>query len=49
MVAVISQLILNKKKDKNTTGHPDGQSADIDKGKGFVPQNIPKSNFQIIT
>jgi hypothetical protein len=48
MVAVIGQLILHEKKDQDAAGHPDGQPADIDQGKGFVPQNIPHRDLKVV-
>src|SRR5450631_1234449 len=48
MELIITQFIPDPEQDENAASHADGQSGNIDQGKGLMPDDIPDGNFQVI-
>jgi hypothetical protein len=46
--SIISQFILNPKKNQSRTGHPNGETGNIDDGKSFSLPEISNSSFEIV-
>jgi hypothetical protein len=43
-----TQFVLHKQQNQNAAGHSDSQPGNIDKGKSFMPLDVPECDFDII-
>jgi hypothetical protein len=48
VILVIAQLMLNPKENQYGADHANRQSADVEKGKSFLPDQIPECDFKIV-
>ena len=48
MEGVEAQLVGNKEPDQDAAGQADGQPEDIDKRKGFFPEEVSEGEFQVV-
>ena len=49
MIVIITQFILHPKQNENAAGHANGETSDIDGGKGLVPDDVSESDPEIVS
>lgn len=49
MVPVVAQFILDVEYNQEAAGNADGEAQDVDEGVRLVPEEIPASDFQVVS